>query len=277
MKYGIDISVWQNPSKLNWNKLKLTQQFVICRATYGDVKDTMLESHFNNAKNAGMLVGVYHFFRQTKTPESQIEMFEKTCKSIGYGPGDIVPVLDVETNEKIDGKVIPEKYNSGCEAIAKAFKEKYGDCIIYTTKSFWAELGKPKWLLEYPQWVAHWDVKQPSVPGDKEWTIWQYKVASLDGFEGKQIDQNKSVDNLPLVKNKNNIPENTNSSNKKEKLQEDKDNLEKNTVKQNTNDEDKNINSNIIEISSSNNVEKSNIIFNLINLIIKLFIKIFKK
>jgi len=297
MKYGIDVSVWQNPLKLNWEKLKLTQKFVICRASYGTIKDNKIDLHFKNARRAGMLVGAYHFFRQTKSASSQIEVFEKVCKSINYGPEDIIPVLDIEGNEQFDGPVDAKKYNEGCKIMAEAFKEKYGDCIIYTTKAFWVQLGKPKWLLEYPQWVAHWGVNKPDVPGDKPWTIWQYKVAVLEGFDGKEIDQNKSIDEIPLIKSKeeslkqdhlsieNNKDQAADNNSEKQSSKDDlvkgnktnnvtEDNTkENNTVKESKDDLKNNKLSNVENKLSNNN----NIIFNLLNFIIKLFNKIINK
>ena len=60
---GIDISVYQQ--NIDFKKLKDSGiEFVIIRAGFGKVvsqKDKLFESHYSNAKKAGLKVGCYHY------------------------------------------------------------------------------------------------------------------------------------------------------------------------------------------------------------------------
>ena len=57
---GIDISVYQQ--KVDFEKVKKSGiEFVIIRGAIGTRKDTMFESHYSNAKNAGLKVGCYYY------------------------------------------------------------------------------------------------------------------------------------------------------------------------------------------------------------------------
>ena len=60
MLKGIDISYCE--PKVDWNTLKDSVDFVIIRAGYGRLlsqKDTMFESHYADAKKAGIPVGSF--------------------------------------------------------------------------------------------------------------------------------------------------------------------------------------------------------------------------
>ena len=60
---GIDISVYQQ--NIDFKKLKDSGiEFVIIRAGFDKVvsqKDKLFESHYSNAKKAGLKVGCYHY------------------------------------------------------------------------------------------------------------------------------------------------------------------------------------------------------------------------
>lgn len=54
---GIDVSVYQQ--KVDFEKVKKSGiEFVIIRGAIGTRKDTMFESHYSDAKNAGLKVGL---------------------------------------------------------------------------------------------------------------------------------------------------------------------------------------------------------------------------
>ena len=54
---GIDVSVYQQ--KVDFEKVKKSGiEFVIIRGAIGTEKDTMFESHYSDAKNAGLKVGL---------------------------------------------------------------------------------------------------------------------------------------------------------------------------------------------------------------------------
>jgi GH25 family lysozyme M1 (1,4-beta-N-acetylmuramidase) len=196
---GIDISKWQNPSSIHWAQIKQDHQFVIIRACYGVKSDWAFEAHFDDAKDAGIKhVGAYTFYRQAQGWKEQYEAFKGKLDQVGFGEGDILPVVDMEWNEKYDGKVNPAKFNQECRALVEELAKTYGGCILYLAPGFYETLGKPLWMLEYPWWIAHYNVAKPWCPW-KKWAIWQYTgKGKTAGYSGATIDLNWA-DELPPV------------------------------------------------------------------------------
>jgi len=170
---GIDISKWQHPSKMDWEGLVRNHDFVIIRACYGVKSDWAFEEHFKKAREHRVLVGAYLFYRQTQGWREQFEAFKGELDRVGFGEGNILPVVDLEWNEQYDGKVIPHLFNTEARALIEQLAEIYGGCIVYLAPSFYQLLGMPAWLLDYQWWVAHHDVAKPFCPWGS-WVIWQY-------------------------------------------------------------------------------------------------------
>lgn len=201
MKYefsGIDISKWQPPEAFDWKKIAENHQFMIARACYGVKSDPTFGSHFKSAHGAGLKCGAYTFYRQTQGWEEQLEAFQGELDRVGLGPGDILPVVDLEWNKQYDGKVDPAKFNADARKLMEVLAKMHGGCIAYLAPGFFETLKKPDWLLEYPWWIAHYGVEQPWCPW-KDWTIWQYTgKGKTPGYSGAEIDMNWAV-SIPLI------------------------------------------------------------------------------
>jgi len=170
---GIDISKWQDPKKVDWEGLARQHDFTVIRACYGVKSDWAFAEHFKNARDNHVLAGAYLFYRQIQGWEEQYEAFKGELDRVGFGEGDILPVVDLEWNEANDGKVDPAKFNDGARKLVEKLAETYGGCIIYLAPGFYETLKKPAWLLEHPWWIAHYGVDKPWCPW-KKWIIWQY-------------------------------------------------------------------------------------------------------
>ena len=129
--HGIDISKWQPPSRFDWAEVKKIQQFGFARACYGVKSDPTFESHFISMREAGLQAGAYIFYRQTQGWKEQYEAFVGELDRVGFGEGDILPVVDLEWNDKYDGPVKPEVFNNDARALVEALEQKYGGCILY--------------------------------------------------------------------------------------------------------------------------------------------------
>lgn len=141
---GLDISTWQDPKHIDLDALYAAgYRFIIVRATYGRSRDRHVASHVKAIRqHGGFRLGAYHFFRQTVSPQEQIAAYGAACRDLGIlREGDLFPALDVEGNEKFDGKVSPRLYNAGCDAIADWMRANWGGCIIYTASYFPQILG----------------------------------------------------------------------------------------------------------------------------------------
>lgn len=91
---GIDVSHYQN----GINLAKISADFVIMKATEAtSFVDNCCDSHYQEAKGAGKLLGVYHFARGTGTGKEEADYFLKHCENY---VGEAILVLDFEYTTK---------------------------------------------------------------------------------------------------------------------------------------------------------------------------------
>jgi hypothetical protein len=173
---GIDLSHHQAPTAVPWERIGAECSFVICRATYGTMRDRQVAEHLRRARAVGAQVGLYHFFRAVQRLDDQLAAFSAAAEAAGYQPGDIVPAIDVEDDPKV-ADVAPA-WAPSVHALALAMQERYGaKPLIYITQRDWHRAGKPLWMLEHPLWVAHYTgAAKPATPGNVPWLIWQNRV-----------------------------------------------------------------------------------------------------
>lgn len=199
----LDVSHHQPPAKVDYARAKeLGFVGVIARATYGVRPDETFDDHVRSARAAGLIVGGYHFFRQQQDPGAQARAFADTVAAVNYGPGDILPALDLEANGAYDGEPIPAQYERA-KRIYVDWHRRFGGAMVYFSPAFWTAMGRPQWWVDGPIWIAHYHVATPSVPLGRPWAIWQNKVERLPGvYELGPIDQNEVASELPLIEEK---------------------------------------------------------------------------
>jgi GH25 family lysozyme M1 (1,4-beta-N-acetylmuramidase) len=191
---GVDISHHQKPGNIDYDKMAAEHDFLIARASYGVRRDKTFEEHFKKAKEAGMIVGGYHFFRQQQDWQKQLKTFLGELTSVGLGPGDILPVVDLEENQKYDGPLSPDHHNEYGRKLIEKLKEEYGDVYVYLAPHYYVNIGKPEWLLEYPWWIAHYTSKDAPTCPWKQWDIWQYTgKGTSPAYRGQAIDLNRAL------------------------------------------------------------------------------------
>lgn len=164
---GIDVSHHQKT--INWEKVAADNvQFVYIKATEGATyQDPMFRKNIEGAQKAGLLVGVYHYFRMTSSPEEQFENFKNAMK--GYEM-DLVPMIDVERN---DNKSIKELQKNLDKFIA-LIKAEYGvPPMIYGTQRSYNTYCAPKYN-KYRLYIGRYGSNAPEIKGEGTYTIWQY-------------------------------------------------------------------------------------------------------
>jgi GH25 family lysozyme M1 (1,4-beta-N-acetylmuramidase) len=189
MLKGID--VWSGTGPIDWRRVKASGvDFAYVRAAYGVIEDGAALSNLEGAKAAGLVCGVYHFLRTTRSYQAQIDLMLQQIDALGVGPGDIPPAVDVEDNPRFDGNWSPAKSDGFLTALDRwidAVRDKTGACpVIYTRAGFWAELGNPAGFAECPLWVASYRSAPPRLPqGWDRHTFWQYSEAgTVPGIAG---------------------------------------------------------------------------------------------
>ena len=186
---GID--VYSGSGGVEWHRVAAAgKTFAFIRAAYGDVADKAAVQNFVAAKAAGLLVGLYGFFRVTKDPGAQLNMMREALAKAGCGKGDLPPAIDVEDNPHYDGPWKTSnngKYIDGLRAWIAGVKADIGrDPVIYTRTSFWSLLGDPPDFGASPLWISRYAAKAGALPAQwPAYAFWQYsETGSVDGVGG---------------------------------------------------------------------------------------------
>jgi len=179
---GIDISKYQE--KVDWNRVRAAEvKFVIIRAVVGTLEDKLFKEHWAGSKAAGLLRGVYHYYRDDQDPKAQAKKLFDVLKSTG-DLGELPPALDIE--EINNPKLTVSKIKTCFEEIERLFGRPP---IAYSRATVWnPKIGKVSWASRYPLWVAHYTISgwkenhlqrtanetKPTLPSPwSNWDIWQ--------------------------------------------------------------------------------------------------------
>jgi len=178
---GIDVSHYQG--HVDWEAVKAAGcAFAFAKATEGTgVTDPYFAANWSGMKAAGLARGAYHFFRPAEDAAQQAAHFLSTVQ---LAPGDLPPVLDVETNDNVSNSALVGGVQIWLDAVEPAAGVTP---IIYTAASFWdAHVGGR--FGAYPLWIAHYTSAPSPAPlpaGWTAWTFWQYSQSlRIDGVGG---------------------------------------------------------------------------------------------
>lgn len=184
---GIDVSHYQKD--IDWVKLRNADinaspiRFIFVKATEGEnMVDECFAENFRQAKENDFITGAYHFFNPNGDPLLQAQNFIRQVK---LEPGDLPPILDIETR----GKLPEDVFNDHLLLYIKTIQKHYGIApIIYTGVKFREHHLSSPVFDSYPFWIAHYYVDKLRYTG--AWSFWQYTDAgTVDGIDG-YVDMN---------------------------------------------------------------------------------------
>ena len=174
---GIDVSNWKG--NINFKSVKNDGvEVVYIKATEGNYfKDKYAKQNYERAKEQGLRVGFYHFFRANKGAKDQANFFVNYLNEIGAVNYDCKLALDIETTEGVGARDL----TSMCIEFLEEVKRLTGkEVVVYTYTSF-ANNNLDSRLGNYPVWIAHYGVNTPGANN-----IW-------DSWVGFQYSENGSV------------------------------------------------------------------------------------
>lgn len=193
---GIDMSEWQDPNSIDYDKLANSIDFAILRLGFTSQKsvkilkkDSSFEQHFAELSKRNIPLGVYWYSTATTKEEAILEA-ERIVSLLKYKKLDLPIFCDIEDDEHqspLTAEALTSVVNSFCETI-----EKYGYSAGIYASTHWLEeeLIYSK-LDKYHIWLAHWD-SNPSFKFD----FWQYsEEGHLPGYAGP-LDLNHSTINF---------------------------------------------------------------------------------
>lgn len=199
--HGIDISHYQG--NINWARLRnaLIEQvpirFVFMKSTEGDSHvDRNFRLNFYNAKEFGLVRGAYHFWSNTSSPRRQAYFFLAMTK---LEPGDLPPVLDVETKPK---DISTEEFQQNILTWLHIVENEYHvKPIIYTYYKFKDQYLSDSRFDDYPYWIAHYYVDKMEYAG--KWHFWQHtdagKLPGIKGFVDLNIFNGSYYDLMQML------------------------------------------------------------------------------
>ena len=187
---GVDVSVYQGGSS-DWNAAKASGiDFAIMRVTLtrnisGDMEtDSVFEEHYNKAKEAGIMCGVYAFSQARDAEEGtrEAEFAVARLQELGIGPEDLMlPVyMDYEFLDKGSSR-LSDLTSENAIAAAQAFCEtvrSYGyDAGIYANSSFFSEyLNEGRDFSDDTDlWIAQYS---SSIGSECQYSKWQYSSSA---------------------------------------------------------------------------------------------------
>jgi GH25 family lysozyme M1 (1,4-beta-N-acetylmuramidase) len=199
---GIDVSVWQGTG-INWTNVKNSGvTFAWVKASQGDtITDSTFAVNIVNARNAGVLVGAYHFADYTNNigtagADAEAAYFWNVVKNYIKGGGHyLMPVLDAERNPAGGGYTktsLSQWINRWCQDIVNyaAASNVTVRPIIYTGISY-ANTWIDSSVTQLPLWMANPSAQNPQTGAPagtspwSTWNAWQYSwTGSVPGVPG---------------------------------------------------------------------------------------------
>ena len=195
---GIDVSFWQDdnstPQGIDFERARAAgAEFVFIKSSQALFTDQDFTRNWQVARAASLLRGAYHFFDYRVSALEQAKYFVELLRG---DPGELAPVLDVERHPQWP---LPTR-----EALLREIQTflEYVEAQIGKRPIFYANPAMlyyilkpvPDWLVQYPLWIAHYDVPEPNMIAPwPRWTFWQW-TAKGDGLyygvESKGLDMN---------------------------------------------------------------------------------------
>jgi lysozyme len=206
---GVDVSHYNGV--IDWKKVKEAgYQFAFLKATEGvDLVDETFAANRRGAREAGLSVGYYHFFRPNDSVDAQVTFFIRTIGRLELDA--LRPVLDVEDPRIWRHYTVQQRVAMIVDWCQKVKKSLGVTPMIYASPKFVEEIleSAPE-LAAYDLWIANYNVPEPNVP--KPWTKWIFwqnndkgTVPGINGevdmnlFNGSDISKSRSRDNDDVV------------------------------------------------------------------------------
>lgn len=184
---GIDVSKYQGD--ISWTKVKNSGiSFAFIRVSDGvSAIDPKFRPNWANAKSAGVVRGVYQFFRPGQDPVAQAD---RLISAVGQlDDDDLPPVIDVEVTGGMDAATIRQRVQRW---VAHVEQELGRRPIIYTGAYFWRDsVGGGSTFAQHPLWIAQYTERCPRLPSPwRSWAFWQNSDSgSVPGIVG-DVDTN---------------------------------------------------------------------------------------
>lgn len=207
---GIDVSEWQKI--INFREVKEAGiEVIYIKATQGnDYIDPYFERNYQEAKENGLKIGVYHFLTARNTEEAKDEA-DFFASVISKKEIDCRLAMDFE----VFGKLTKKEINDISKVFLERVEEKTNkDMVIYSDASNARDIFDEELASKYPIWIAQYGASKPLNNGKWEtWVGFQYadngRIKGIIGFVDKdyytkEIFLSNTIE-IPESEHRNNI------------------------------------------------------------------------
>lgn len=164
---GVDISHWQN--QIDPRRATVPLDFVIFKASEATSQDKSFNKHYQST-SAVPIRGAYHFIA-TGNVNAQVNAFLNSVQ----GKALDFFAVDLENNDVTGAKVSALTAQDAREFMRQV-KQKTGKPVfLYTNESILTQYFNRPGDEKIPLWFAqpNKNALNPSVPGGRQWAIWQ--------------------------------------------------------------------------------------------------------
>lgn len=184
---GIDVSKWQGD--INWTQVANDGvEYAFIRVSDGlNFVDEYFDDNWAEAKANGIRRGAYQFMRQDLDPIAQADLLLQRMGTLE--PGDLPPVVDVESTDGADADTIVANVQLWVEHVEAATGMRP---IVYTGRYFWRDNVDDRRALNHlPMWIPNWGADCPTLPDAwADWAFWQHSATgTVAGISG-DVDLN---------------------------------------------------------------------------------------
>ena len=176
--YGVDVSNHQGA--IDWPAVAADAiGFAYIKATEGgDFVDKRFEENWQEAGDAGVRRGAYHFFTLCRPGADQARNFLRT---VDLADADLPPALDLELGGNCRARPPVEEVNAEIDAFVELVEGETGrEVVLYVLGNWEDRYPLPQAKADRPRWVRRIALR----PGGT-WALWQYSgVARVDGIQG---------------------------------------------------------------------------------------------
>lgn len=192
MLKGVDLSTWNK--NVDYNALKGQGiDFAILRCGYGKdagQKDEMFEEHYRGCKDAGILVGVYHY-SYCKSPENAIKEAENCLSYIAGKQLDLPVFYDLEESSILNNCDPTDITIRFCDRI----KQDGYDAGVYANLNWFNNYFDVDTLKNNGVriWLAQWNNE---ITADFDVDLWQY-TNNYEGMDGDKLINENIIHSQP--------------------------------------------------------------------------------
>lgn len=183
--HGIDLSHYQGD--VFWEAVgdnrKMT--FVYLKATEGgDWIDSTYARNIELAKQNGLYVGSYHFYRPKTDQRVQLENFIVQCQPDDQ---DLIPLIDIESTGGLATSAFCDSLLKFIDLVEQAYGQKP---LLYTFTNFYNRhlIGK---IDGYKLMIAQYTPQEPVLADERDITMWQYTGKGTLNGVGGYIDKSR--------------------------------------------------------------------------------------